>query len=155
MECVYYKIDDSDFPSDSWEGQGWFVGIAEHVGHAMTFKVLTLDTKKVIYRSNIRSAEDPNAPNLCVNFLDGETPVPFIKSRHESQETSADKSNDPNDSGNPTASSDQEHCMPTFHPSDLVGRSFLMDPREDGQCFCARIVQAIDDHATDVAENPT
>jgi hypothetical protein len=53
---VYYKVDDSDFPSDSREKRGQWVGIAEHVGHAMTFKVLTDDTNKIVCRSNIRSA---------------------------------------------------------------------------------------------------
>ena len=32
-EPVYYKLDDSNFPSDSTEKLGHFVGIAEHVGH--------------------------------------------------------------------------------------------------------------------------
>jgi hypothetical protein len=36
-EPVYYKLDDSDFPSDSREKCGHFVGISESVGHAMTF----------------------------------------------------------------------------------------------------------------------
>jgi hypothetical protein len=46
-EPVYYKFDDSDFPSDSREKRGHFVGISESVGHAMTFKILTDDTLKV------------------------------------------------------------------------------------------------------------
>jgi len=37
-----YKVDDSDFPSESCEALGHMVGIAENVGHAMTYKVLTL-----------------------------------------------------------------------------------------------------------------
>ena len=61
-EEVYYRHDDSDFPSDEREGHGHFVGIAEHVGHAMTFKILTTDTKKIIFRSVVRpiTAEDRN-----------------------------------------------------------------------------------------------
>jgi hypothetical protein len=35
--AVYYKLDDSDFPSDSREKCGHFVGISEFVRHAMTF----------------------------------------------------------------------------------------------------------------------
>jgi ribosomal protein S27AE len=35
---VYYKVDDSDFPSESCEKCGRWVGLAKHVGHAMTFK---------------------------------------------------------------------------------------------------------------------
>ena len=37
-EEVYYRHDDSDFPSETREGHGHFVGISEHVGHAMIFK---------------------------------------------------------------------------------------------------------------------
>jgi hypothetical protein len=48
-EPVYYKLDDSDFPSDSREKRGHFVGISESVRHAMTFKILTDDTLKVIH----------------------------------------------------------------------------------------------------------
>jgi hypothetical protein len=65
-EPVYYKFDDSDFPSDSREKRGHFVGISESVGQAMTFKILALtdDTLKVIHRSNVRSALNPHAKNL-------------------------------------------------------------------------------------------
>jgi hypothetical protein len=63
-EPVYYKVDDSDFPSETCEKQGQFVGIAEHVGHRMTFKVLTDDTQKVMCCSNIRSALSSTMPNL-------------------------------------------------------------------------------------------
>jgi hypothetical protein len=63
-EPVYYKVDDSDFPSDTREKRGRFVGIAEHAGHRMTFKVLTDDTQKFICRSNIRSALSSTTPNL-------------------------------------------------------------------------------------------
>jgi hypothetical protein len=38
-EPVYYKLDENDFP----------FGIRESVGHAMTFKILTDDTLKVIH----------------------------------------------------------------------------------------------------------
>jgi hypothetical protein len=40
-EPVYYKVDDSDFPLDSCEKRGHWVGIAKHIGHAMTFKILS------------------------------------------------------------------------------------------------------------------
>ncbi len=61
-ELIYYKEDDSNFPSDSQEALGHMVGIAEHVGHTMTYKVLTIDTQKVIYHSNLcsTSSSDPN-----------------------------------------------------------------------------------------------
>ena len=43
-EPVYYRVDDNDFPSESTEKLGYFVRISEHVGHALTVKVLTDDT---------------------------------------------------------------------------------------------------------------
>jgi hypothetical protein len=45
--------------------------------------------------------------------------------------------------------------IPVFHPSELVRRTFLMDEKEDWQRHCAGIVQAIADHASDLAGNPT
>lgn len=47
---VYYHLDDSSFPSESRKLRGRFVGIAENVGHAMTVKILTDDTSKIISR---------------------------------------------------------------------------------------------------------
>ena len=141
-EPVYYKIDDSDFPSDSREKLGRFVGIAEHVGHAMTYKILTDDTRKVIYRSNVRSALDPSARNRRIDLLNGEPPPKIIKSRQ-------DESHESND-GEQT-----EPQMPVFSPTDLVGKTFLMDEQEDGQRFRARIVRAIEDHESKLEDNPT
>jgi len=74
-ELVYYWEDDSNFPSDSQEVLGYMVSIAKHVGHAMTYKVLTVDTQKVIYHSNHCSASSSD-PNLCVDLLGGEASSP-------------------------------------------------------------------------------
>ena len=96
------------------------VGIAENVGHAMTYKVLTADTQKIIYRSDLCSAYSVD-PNQCVALLGGEpssqsAPPAVIKSRHD------DTDGEPKD-----------HNMPVFSPIDLVGCTFLLEPREDGQ----------------------
>lgn len=82
---VYYKLDDRDFPSESTERLGYFVGIAENVGHALTFKVLTDDTKKIIYRSRIRTALNPGERNLRIEPHDRPSEVPeIVKSKHSS-----------------------------------------------------------------------
>jgi len=41
-----------------------------------------------------------------------------------------------------------------FHPSDLIGRTFLLDPQEDGQRFHARIVEAVEDHDAKLHQRP-
>ena len=62
-EPVYFATADAlsyntsvNFPSDSAEGSGHFVGFGDTVGNSMTFKVLTTDTNKFLYRSSVRSA---------------------------------------------------------------------------------------------------
>jgi len=102
------------------------VGIAEHVGDAMTYKILTVDTQKVTYHSNLCSASSSD-PNLHVDILGGQTsspPAPLVvKSCHDDADGESKALN-----------------MPDFHPIDLVGHTFLLDPQEDGQCFHARIL---------------
>jgi hypothetical protein len=79
---IYYMVDDSNFPLDSHEHRGYWVGVAGHVGHAMTYKILA---KKIIYPSNIWSALDPKSHNLCLDPLnDDERIKPIIKSRTRS-----------------------------------------------------------------------
>jgi hypothetical protein len=53
----------------SSEKREYWVGVTEHVDHAMTYTILTEDTRKIIYRSNIRSALDPKSRNLRFDSL--------------------------------------------------------------------------------------
>ena len=87
---VYYKVDDSCFPSNTRELRSRFVGIAEHVGHAMTFKILTDDTSKIISRSNVRSADGPMEYNLCLDPLCGE-PKQIVKSKNDAADNNPDQ----------------------------------------------------------------
>jgi hypothetical protein len=109
-EPVYYLVDDSPYPSDPREKRGYFVGIAEHVGHAMTFKVLTDDTRKIIYRPNIRSASDPKTRNLRLDPINDEKASPIILSRHDSP-------------AHGEGGSAESLHMPTFNPHDLIRRT--------------------------------
>ncbi len=142
-EPVYYKLDDSAFPSDSPEARGRFVGIAEHVGHVMTYKILTDDTKKVIYRSNVRSALKEKSHNLRLDPIDGETVHEYVKSMlKDPPGVTEDTRDPPNSTPHDEAQSSQ---MPIIDYDDLVGRTFLMDKNEKGEIHRARIVEMIDD----------
>ena len=132
-EPVYYKVDDTSFPSKSTEKLGRFVGIAEHVGHALTFKILTDDTLKIIHRSNIRSALNPTSENLRASMDHGEEVPEVVKSKHD-QELKEGKT------------------LPTIDPEDLIGRTFLKEPEEDGQRFRVKIIEAIANNQHDLAE---
>ena len=59
-EPVYYAKYDGKFPADSTECLGRFVGIAECVGNAMTFRILT-EERKVINRAVVRTATGEGA----------------------------------------------------------------------------------------------
>ena len=108
------------------------MGIVENVGHAMTIKVLMDDTKKITYRSNVRSALNKRNPNLRLDPLNVlEKPYEFIKQLRR------------NISGGETP---DEPSMPIIEPADLRGRSFLLPERKDGEHHQARFVKLIKEH---------
>ena len=115
------------------EKLGRFVGSVEYVGHALTFKILTDDTLKIIHRSNIRSALNPTSENLRASMDHGEEVPEVVKSKHD-QELKEGKT------------------LPTIDPEDLIGRTFLKEPEEDGQRFCVKIIEAIANNQHDLAE---
>ena len=152
---VYYKVDDSDFPSDSRELKGHMVGIAEHVGHAMTYRIFDPATRKILNRGNLR-AVDPSSVNKRLDLLSGEDlppPNAVIKSLKQlDTDTNGGDSDQTEPSNTPHNNS---NTTPVFNPTDLVGRTFLLKPQEDGQRHRARIVEAITDQDNRMGRNPT
>lgn len=136
---VYYVEHEPSFPSDTREARGRFVGIAEHVGHVMTFRILSEDTRRILDRSLVRPVTHM-APNQRADFVavppapgkPPETPHP--------------------PAGEPTESVHSNVGEPSLHIvdySDLIGRSFLLDTNEDGERLRVRIqeiVDAVEDH---------
>ena len=135
-EPVCYKLDDSDFPSESRELRGRFVGIAKHCGHAMTIKILTDDTQKIIYRSNVRSALDKKALNLRLDPLN----INLLKKSPKIIK------------GRDVANGENRN-MPIVDPIDLIGRTFLKEPDENGEMHRARIVECIKEHKNNIAND--
>jgi hypothetical protein len=123
-ESVYFNADKTGFPSESRKVLGHFVGFSETVGHGMTFQVLSADTGKIFHHAEVRSALNPDAPNLRADLCDGEVDTPLII------KSIKDVSDD-------TVPHTQ---LEIIDPSKLIGHSFLTEPREDGQRFRARIV---------------
>jgi len=131
---VYFRHGESTtFPSESKESCGHFVGFAEHVGHAMTFKVLADDSQQVPFHSAICSAIDPGEQNLRVDPLGRKLPS-FMKLSHDPV-TKMPFDPGSQDPDTPLTKEDETKLsqLPMFHPSDLVGWTFLLDPQEDGQ----------------------
>jgi hypothetical protein len=116
---VYAQREDTTFPSTTSEQLCYMVGFADHVGHALTYKLLTVDTQKIIYRSSIRSAEDPSTVNVRAAPIDRDSIKQHIKSKY-----------------------DKLHEVSTLTdelPIDVKGRSITI-PQEDGKRLRARIV---------------
>ena len=149
---VFYATYDQHFPSESEERAGYWVGFGEHCGDAMTHKILDQDTQKIIYRSAVRPQKS-STPNHRLAPHGGEV------------STSSDHSEDKNSSGSPTGSPegsspeqkaptvfirsrDEENPsgskpMPTFDPSDLIGRTFLLPPEENGERHRAKVTRKV------------
>ena len=120
------------FP-DSKEKTGRFVGIAENVGDALTFWILTDDTNEVIARSDVRPYDEEQDPNLraaaavAPSVADGES------------ETEPDA--EPNV---PTVVSTKEgQPLPTFDPLKIIGMSFLRDRDVDGTIHRAEVIEQL------------
>ena len=141
-EPVYFHMDDTPFPSVSKELHGHWVGISENVGNFTTFKVLTNDMLKVIHHSNVCSACDPASKNLHLDPLN-ENFLEVITSLW--QQPVVDSNSPSLDHGEQQAhmqhSNDLTSPMAIIDPQDLVGCTFLMDTRNDGQRFHAQIVE--------------
>jgi hypothetical protein len=150
---VYYLVNETTFPSKSKELRGRWVGVSENVGHFMTHKILTDDTRRIIHRSNIRSVADPHARNLRLDPLNDKPPE-VIRSLHKASPASDHREDfslhfmEPTDE-NPERPSTGDDTV-IVDPQELLGRTFLMDTQEDGQRFRARIVECISDHESNV-----
>jgi len=158
-EPVYYKLNSTHFPSDTREKKGRFVGIAENVGHSMTYKILTDDTGKIICRSNIRSALDPSAPNLRLDLSNGE----YKDKTHTSSKEKVSIPNLDHDTYMKIIKSAndlrKDKTMMFIAPEDMIGRSFLSNPTDNvtidnGERHRAFIVREIEDHDNKMAKDP-
>jgi hypothetical protein len=156
---VCYLVDETTFPSESKELCGRWVGTSENVGHFMTYKILTDDTRRITHRSNVRLAADSYTRNLRLDPPNDEPPE-VIRSLHKSSpaldhgEDFSLHSTEPT-SESPSATPASEHPSnegdaTIVDPQELMGHAFLMDTQEDGQSFCASIVECISEHESNV-----
>ena len=213
----------------SSEIRGRFVGFAWSVGHALTFKILTDDTRKVICRSRVRLAKD-GENNLKLDVEAGAVPEriyirskrdeegddvilptidltnnPFdtdygtyekgetaqdplvpeegetvLKDSKQGETVPKDPMDDPPLKEQPmveTVEEEQEEERPnrqpteplTFDtdflrtenptepllpPEEMIDRSFLMPPSEDGSRVRAKIIQRVNQHKDDIGQHP-
>ena len=156
-EPVYYRIDSSEpdlnFPSSSNEKKGYWVGFADNQGDSLTWRILTEDTQKIIIRSGVRSAlRTTTNQHLASPSGEGTTlpfPIPY------SQQSQNSLPLDPLDASTPNfehfvksqSGEDEDNPIPMANIDipNLLGRSFLLPPEDNGERHMAKVID-IDDH---------
>ena len=156
-EPVYYRIEFSEpdfhLPSSSNEKKGYWVGFADNPGDHLTWRILTEDTQKIIICSGIQSALRTTT-NQCLASPSGEgTTLPFSIPYPQQSKNSLPidplgestpnfeqfvKSQSGEDEDNPI------HMVNIDIPN-LLGRSFLLPPEDNGEHHMAKIID-MDDH---------
>ena len=139
-EPVYFATGESlsyaghvSFPSSANEEKGRFVGLADGVGDKFTYKVLTDDTNKIIYRSAIRSARDPTTANLRLSQPTGESkPIEIVKSPKRDYGIDG-----------PNVGSQQTTHMATINPDELINKTYTTNPDDQGRRFKATVVRKV------------
>jgi hypothetical protein len=110
-----------------------------NAGDAMTFLVLTDDTKQVIIRSAVCTRNNVKDPNLRLSPAGGENDTHPVSK--PVQQVIYEKDKDGLRVDNlPTVDEAPDGIL---GPDELIGRSFLLEPDEDGQRLRANIVKKI------------
>ena len=121
---VFYATHNQSYPSVSEERAVHWVGFGEHVGDALTHKLLDDDTKKILYRSAVRPSDSahPNKRLVPDGGESSQTPKPivFVRSRQDDCQSATKP-------------------MAEYNPDDLIGRTFLLPKNEQGERLRATI----------------
>ena len=88
---MFYASHNQSYPSASEERAARWVGFGEHVGDALTHKLLDDDTKKILYRSAVRPSDSAH-PNKRLVSDGGESsqtpkPIDFVRSRQDNSQS--------------------------------------------------------------------
>ena len=156
-EPVYYRIDSSEpdfhFPSSSNEKKGYWVGFAANQGDSLTWRILTEDTHKIIICSGIPGALRTTT-NQCLASPSGEGttlpfPIPYPQQSKNSLPIDPFDESTPNFEQfvNRQSGEDEDNPihMANIDIPNLLGRSFLLPPEDNGEHHMTNIID-IDDH---------
>ena len=125
---VFYATHNQFYPSVSEEWAARWVGFGEHVGDALTHKLLDDDTKQILFRSAVRPSESahPNKRLVPDGGESSQTPKPivFVRSRQDDSQSATKP-------------------MAEYNPGDLIGRTFLLPKNEQGERLRATIKRKV------------
>ena len=156
-EPVYYRIDSSEpdfhFPSSSNGKKGHWVGFADNSGGRLTWRILTEDTQKIIICSGVRSAlRTTTNQRLASPSGEGTTlpiSIPYPQQSKNSLPLDSFDESTPNFEQFVNSQSGEDEDNPIHMANidipNLLGRSFLLPPEDNGEHHMAKIID-IDDH---------
>ena len=128
FQPVFYATHNQSYPSVSEERAAHWVGFGEHVGDALTHKLLDDDTKKILYRSAVRPSDSahPNKRLVPDGGESSKTPkrIVFIRSRQDNSQSATKP-------------------MAEYNPDDLIGRTFILPQNEQGERLRATIKRKV------------
>ena len=156
-EPFSYRIEFSEpdfhLPSSSNEKKGYWVGFAANQGDSLTWRTLTEDTHMIILCSGIQSALSITT-NQCLASPSGEGatlpfPIPYPHRSQNSLPLDPLNESTPNFEQfvNSQSGEDEDNPIPMANIDipNLLGRSFLIPPEDNGEHHMSKIIN-IDDH---------
>ena len=125
---VFYATHNQSYPSASEDRAARWVSFGEHVGDALTHKLLDDDTNKLLYRSAVRPSDSAH-PNKCLVPDGGESsqtpqPIVFVRYRQDERQSATKP-------------------MAEYNPDDLIGRTFLLQKNKQGERLRATIKRKV------------
>ena len=149
---MFYATYDQHFPSESEERAGYWVAFGKHCGDTMTHKILDHDTQKIIHKSALRPRSLP-LPTIGLHHMEGRFLhlLTLFEDKISSGSPLGAPESYPPEQKTPTVlirSRDEESPsgskpMPTFDPSDLIGRTFKLPPDENGERHRAKVTRQV------------
>ena len=144
---------DLNFPSSSNEKKGYWVGFADNQGDSFTWRILTEDTQKIIICSGLQSAlRTTTNQRLASPSGEGTTlpfPIPYSPQSQNYLPLAPLDASTPNFEHFVKSQTGEDEDNPIHMANidipNLLGRSFLLPPEDNGECHMAKIID-IDDH---------
>ena len=140
-EPVYYSAPRT-FPDESREKLGRWVGVAETQGDALTYLILDDNSGKVVTRSQVRTALNPDNPNLRAETVTGVSSPEYGEVQPSGKPILLSASEISPDGEPPRFQNMSDLKLPKFSPDELIGLTFVRETK-DGQKVRAKIVRQI------------
>jgi Reverse transcriptase (RNA-dependent DNA polymerase) len=130
------------------EQLGRWAGVAEHVGDELTYIIVSDATGHAMFRSDLRTATDPNSPNFRAETVAADA----RSAKERKRQSSGDKDTGSNTIFSPYGTEervDADEKVYPFTPEDLLGKTFMREDPTNGDIIRSEIVRMLKKHSED------